>query len=346
MRKKFIANYIFRSIWVILLISTSIIYSSGQDPVFTQFYNTPIQINPAFAGNSAGPTFIANYRNQWPAFNAYDTYSVSYEQKLENLNSGIGLYILSDDAGGGSIKSNRAHGMFSYHLRMDNGSTLRLGLEAGIIQSRLDWSKLIFFDQLDPQFGAVGPGGVRFPSDEIPPDGDFVNNIYLDISAGMLYSTEKYFAGISFSHMNQPEYSFLTKTENVSGARIPMRIALMGGYQHTLLNANNAHYGTYITPSILLMRQGNFNQINGQVIFNFNQLILGTGYRHAGVMGDAVIAYMGWRYEYMKFGYSFDFTVSGLGIGSGGSHEISIMVNLDHLYAKPSRYNDCFGIFR
>mgnify|MGYP002397515815 CR=1 FL=1 len=305
-----------------------------------------MQINPAFAGNSIGPTFVANYRNQWPAFSTYSTYSVSYDQKIQSLNSGIGFLVMSDDAGGGTLKTNQIQGMFSYHLILGDGSTIRMGLKAGFVQSRLDWSKLIFYDQLDPQFGAVGPGGVPIPSGEIPPDGDFVNNIYLDISSGMVYYNDRLFAGISFSHMNQPEFSFLGRRENSTGAIVPMRVALMAGYQYRLLESNNAHYGNYITPSILMMRQGRFNQINGQVVFNLNQLILGSGYRHAGIFGDAVIGYMGWRYEYMKFGYSFDFTVSGLGIGSGGSHEISILINLDHLYAKPSRYNDCFGIFR
>jgi type IX secretion system PorP/SprF family membrane protein len=317
----------------------------GQDPVFSQYYNTPLQINPAFAGNSIGPTFTANYRNQWPAFDAYNTYSVSYNQRFDRFNSGVGLYILSDDAGAGSIKNNKVSGMFSYRLTFDQESSIRFGLEGSFVQSRLDWSKLIFFDQIDPQFGAIGPDGVPFPSNEIPPDADNVSSTYIDISAGVLYYTPRFYAGISFKHLNEPDYSFFNDNRNVD-ANLPLRTTIIAGYQHNLLDPSRSHYGTFISPSVLYARQGDFSQLNMGALFNFNQLFMGGWYRLSGRTGDAVIASMGWRYEYIKFGYSFDFTISDLGINSGGSHEIGIVVNLDHLYSKGSRYNDCFAIFR
>lgn len=317
----------------------------GQDPIFSQFYNTPLQINPAFAGNSIGPTFIANYRNQWPAFDAYNTYSVSYNQRFETFNSGIGLFLLTDDAGAGSIKNNKVSAMYSYRLTINDGSTIRIGLEGSFVQSRLDWSKLIFFDQLDPQYGAVGPDGIPFPSMEIPPDADGISSSYIDISSGILYYTPKFYTGVSFKHMNEPDYSFFGDDRNVD-ANLPLRTTLILGYQHNLLDPSRYHYGTFISPSLLYVRQGEFSQLNAGVLFNFNQLFFGGWYRQSGRTGDAVIGSVGWRYEYIKIGYSFDFTISSLGIDSGGSHEIGIVVNFDHLYSKGSRYNDCFAIFR
>lgn len=235
--------------------------------------------------------------------------------------------------------------MFSYRLAFDRSSNMRIGLETSFVQSRLDWSKLIFFDQLDPQFGAIGPDGIPFPSQEIPPDGDKVSKTYLDVGIGMIYYTPKFYAGISFKHLNAPDYSYFDDNRNVN-ANLPLRTTVIGGYQYNLLEPSNYHYGTYISPSVLYARQGDFSQLNVGALFNFNQLFWGIWYRQSGKTGDAVIASFGWRYEYMKIGYSFDFTVSDLGIDSGGAHEIGITVNLDHLYDTGSKYNDCFAIFR
>ncbi|MCB0582839.1 MAG: type IX secretion system membrane protein PorP/SprF, partial [Phaeodactylibacter sp.] len=74
----------------------------GQDPIYSQFFAAPLQVNPAFAGTTLSPRVTANYRNEWAAYEGgYETYSVAYEQSIESLNSGIGLMVLGDDAGNG-----------------------------------------------------------------------------------------------------------------------------------------------------------------------------------------------------------------------------------------------------
>ena len=74
----------------------------AQDPIYSQYYAAPLQLNPAFAGNTYSPHISINYRNQWPSLNnAYVTYSVAYSQFFKDFNSGIGLMIQTDDAGQG-----------------------------------------------------------------------------------------------------------------------------------------------------------------------------------------------------------------------------------------------------
>ena len=77
--------------------------ASAQDPVYTQFYAAPLQLNPAFTGTTYAPRFGLIYRNQLPSFagNAYETYSASYDQFVPDLNSGFGFFVASDDQGEG-----------------------------------------------------------------------------------------------------------------------------------------------------------------------------------------------------------------------------------------------------
>jgi type IX secretion system PorP/SprF family membrane protein len=318
---------------------------NAQDPIFTQYNFSPLQINPAFAGISKSPQFYANYRNQWPEFDTYTTYAVSYDQGFDRMNSGVGVYVMADDAGDGTIRNTQVNVMYSYRVEIDRQSNIRFGLEAGWTNSRLNWSKLIFFDQLDPQFGAIGSNGVPFPSNESPPLSANLNHSYLDVSAGILYYNTEYFGGISFKHINSPDYSYFGDNRNIN-ANLPLRTSIILGYQYTVLRGNNAHYGNYIIPSLLYVRQGDFSQLNAGATFNLNQLILGGHFRLSGENGDAVIANVGWRYNNIRFGYSYDFTISGLGFNVGGSHEIGISVILANNSDRPSRYNDCFAVFR
>src|SRR5215212_4876410 len=56
----------------------------GQDPAFSQFFSSPLNINPALTGNINGDwRIISNFRDQWigPA-SPYTTGTASYDTKV------------------------------------------------------------------------------------------------------------------------------------------------------------------------------------------------------------------------------------------------------------------------
>ena len=131
------------TVFLILLFS---IVNKAQDPIYTQYYNAPNHLNPAYTGNTYGPRFALNYRNQWPLIPfAYNTYSISYDQYHKRLKSGFGLYVLSDNAGNGIYTTNKVSLSYAYRIRVKDDTYLKIGIEGSGVQSRLDWDKLIFF---------------------------------------------------------------------------------------------------------------------------------------------------------------------------------------------------------
>ena len=93
----------------------------AQDPIFSQFYAMPLQINPGFAGSALAPRAGLIYRNQWTGFNsAYRTYAVYYEQSLDRVNSGIGFHLEGDNAGDGIYKTNRFSAVYAYRLKVND----------------------------------------------------------------------------------------------------------------------------------------------------------------------------------------------------------------------------------
>ncbi|MEY4904396.1 MAG: hypothetical protein RLZZ292_2211, partial [Bacteroidota bacterium] len=62
------------------------IAANAQDIHFSQFYQSPLNLNPALTGvMNCNQRLTANFRNQWAAIlrgNAYNTYSASYDQRV------------------------------------------------------------------------------------------------------------------------------------------------------------------------------------------------------------------------------------------------------------------------
>lgn len=327
---------------ILSCIGTSIC-AFAQDPIYSQFYMSPTVLNPAFAGNNAGPFLAVNYRNQWPGVNqAYSTFSLAYDQGYGD-NSGLGMYITSDNAGAGAVKTTKVAGIYSYRVKLRAKTFLKGAIEAGYGQTSLDWDQLVFFDSLDPQFGAVSPGGVTVPSAEVPRSN--LARGFIDIGSGLMIYNPLWYAGISYKHMNSPTIDFVADQTGSTG-QLPSRLTIHGGIQIPLEGGNIDRNTTFISPNMLVSRQADFWQVTAGAYVDISRMFGGLWYRQGGVNGDAVIASFGVKSGLFKIAYSFDYTVSDLGIGSGGSHEIGISMLLEKQQSKPFPYSDCLNMFR
>lgn len=314
----------------------------AQDAVYSQFYMSPTLINPAFAGNTVGPYVALNYRNQWPSINkAYTTYSLSYDQQWQK-NSGIGIYVNSDNSGNGAIVSTKLTGVYSYKVELKRKTFLKGAIEGGFGQTRLDWDQLVFFDSLDPQFGSTSPGGVQILSGEIPKDN--LSRAYLDVGAGLMLYDPFWYVGFSFKHINSPTIDFVVDETGRKG-QLPSRWTLHGGLQIPLSSNKNSG-SSFVSPHILVSKQADFWQVTGGAYVDVENIFGGIWYRQGGLNEDAIIASVGVKANMFKIGYSYDYTISQLTIGTGGTHEIGVSMVFGRKKGKNFPYSDCFGMFR
>ncbi|MBX2891336.1 MAG: PorP/SprF family type IX secretion system membrane protein [Saprospiraceae bacterium] len=316
--------------------------AQAQDPIFSQFYAMPLQINPGFAGSAIAPRMGAAYRNQWSGFNnAYRTYSLFYEQSLERLNSGIGFNLEGDNAGDGILRTTRFSAIYAYRLNVNDHWAIKLGMEAGAQQTHLDWQKLIFPDQIDP-IGGVGNG-----TDEVPPE--FASRAQLDISAGMLVLSERFYLGVALKHLNTPNDGILLVNDNLSRG-LPLRYTLHGGTELFVKKGNKLKHTSFISPNFLFVSQGPYQQLNVGAYLGLGPFIGGGWYRHTFRNADAVILLAGFREGIFKMGLSYDLTVSGLAGRSGGTYELTLGILFDqneNLHKKKRRdLNDCIRMFQ
>lgn len=331
-------------LWLFLGIACLPFRLSAQDPVFSQFFSTPLQLNPAYAGLSDNPHLTAVYRLQWPGLTAaYNTFALGYDQFFDDSNLGLGLQINRDVAGDGALGTSRISGMVAYRLTVGDNTYIRGGIEAGLIQKSLNWQKLLFYDAIAASGGNITPGGSYLPSTEVEPSNS--RRAYLDIGTGLLLYNEQYYLGFSIDHLNTPEDRFLkSNLENYTG--LPMRWSVNAGYQFKMgRKAVNGLY-SFWSPTVLYTRQASFSQLNAGIYLAVNQLVGGVWYRQSGSNGDALILHAGIRTTQFTLGYSFDYTLSGLTIGTGGSHEVAVSYHFGNGKPKRSKLNDCLQLFR
>ena len=319
--------------------------AEAQDPVFSQWYAAPLQTNPAFAGTAGAPFIALNYRSQYPAFNngaAYSTFAASYDQPLNESNSSIGISIMTDDAGQGILKKTYASASYSYKVNINQDVSAKIGVEAGMIQTGLDWDKLIFFDQLDAITGATLPDGTVRPTSEIRPTE--LNKTFFDLSTGFLLAASNFHVGLSVKHLATPDEGFLKVNQNLR-IGLPIRWTLHGGYEFTLRKGTRRRPSMFVVPSVMVVKQGDFLQIVGGAYFGFGPIFTGAWLRQTASNPESAIFTIGFKQEYFKIGYSYDFPIGGLGSRTGGSHEVSVTINLDPNPRKID-INDCFKMFR
>jgi type IX secretion system PorP/SprF family membrane protein len=133
-----------------VMITLSVISLRGQDIHFSQFYMSPLTLNPALTGvMNCNTRVVGNYRNQWASVlgkAAYNTYSVSYDQKMPVGRYdyfGFGGNVWSDVAGSLDFKTLtlKLSGAYSRRVGGDRrkANYLVVGAEAGASQRSIDW---------------------------------------------------------------------------------------------------------------------------------------------------------------------------------------------------------------
>lgn len=315
----------------------------AQDPQYSQYYAAPLYLNPAMAGGELTGRVGFNYRNQWPSLDAqFTTFSAFYDTYLPDYNSGIGIHVMQDTEGAAKLRSTTISALYSYELKIADNTYFRPGFQASYIRREIGfYENLVFANQINP----ADPFGPTFPGTEIPGLGDPVG--MLSLSVGGLLFTENLWLGFSAHHVNQPNQSFI---DGISP--LPAKFSLHGGYRISLgegsMRGDFTHIRKqrYFTPTVNYKRQGPFEQLDVGAYFYVEPIVFGLWYRGLPYKPvenqsnrDAVVMMVGLNLlNGLNIGYSFDYTVSQLGIQSGGAHELSLSWTLPNSYqGKPSR---------
>jgi type IX secretion system PorP/SprF family membrane protein len=317
-----------RTFFLILFSLLALAKVSAQDPHFSQFFASPLTLNPAFTGKFDGDLRIAgNYRNQWPTINrAYNTKTVSVDMPIMrnsiafNDTWGVGIMGYSDQSANSALKVNYLTLSSAFHKGLDEDGYQQLGagFQATYTNMMLDVTNLKLEDMLTP-LGFTGTTTENFSASTL-------KSSYFDLNAGILYTgstndRNNFYAGVSMYHLTRPKQNF-TNAYFVLNSRTTFHA---GGYFP-------AGYNKTIHISALFSSQAQAYEalIGGAVQLPVGEntekptnVYLGSWVR----LGDAIIPYVGLEYSDFRLGVSYDTNVSALKAASQsrGGMEISLI---------------------
>ena len=130
---------------ILLLFSSCLFISvaawAQQDPLYAQYINNPLLINPAYSGSTTDFNASVMYRKQWAGFDGSPvTMNANAHMALSNNRMGAGLIVLQDQVG--VDKTTEVTFTYGYHIRLTDAYTLSLGLQGSAINYYSDYTVL------------------------------------------------------------------------------------------------------------------------------------------------------------------------------------------------------------
>lgn len=295
----------------------------AQDYKFNQFYNAPLNLNPALTGKLKGLyRLTANYRVQSSPVSTpspYSTLSASADfgllrDQLKGDILGVGIIASADNQAGGALKTNDVMASVAYHKSFGYNSEhyLSAGFQFGLKNRRLDVSQLYFESQFN---SAINGFDLSIPNLEKFDHSSFTR---LNMHAGLFWSSRfsemiSAYAGGSIFNLMKPKDSFFS-SESERGLKFH-------GHGGVAFNIKNKFL---INPNGIFMTQYNLNDwvAGSTVSYNLSgkknpyetSVFVGAWYEGTG----AIIGSAGVQIKGLQFTVSYDRTISELSNANNG----------------------------
>lgn len=348
------SNY--RHLLTLILIACFGFTSQAQlDIHFSQFYQSPTNLNPALTGvMNCNIRLSANYRNQWSSVttfdNSFNTFSASYDQKIPTGRYdyfGVGATFWGDVAGTSNFSTITGKLSGSYSKRMggyrEKAHYLVMGAEVGFAQRNIDLLALRWGTQHDGQggFDATAP---TF-------EDDFVTDNFniLDLAVGLLWFSiidrdNNFYIGGAYSHLNRDNISFTQGGASELDVPLYTKVTLHAGGQFGIADRMS------LIPNIVTFFQGPSWQLVPGTALRFKlgsrrsqqSFQLGAWARITHKLDDqthldALVLAARFGYEDFSIGFSYDLNISDLSTASNfnGAFEFSFQ----YLICGPEKRN-------
>lgn len=320
----------------------------AQDKQFSQFYASPMNLNPAMTGVFEGSfRAVINYREQYNSIldaHPFRTISAGFEKRFRIVNSdylSIGFNALQDQSGVGGYGQYLGHLSASY-MKQVGGSRygsqsqyLIAGAQIGAGQNRIDPTRLWFSAQYDNSSVSVNTS-----LDNQEANLATSSDVFLDFNAGLMWyarlgeNKSVYFGG-AINHLAPAQISLY---EQGPTETLYMRFTGHGGAELPLNRELS------ILPAFLVMSQGPSFQTNFGINFRYSnrdwrEVAIRAGLWNRisktveGGHADALIFSTILEMERFNLGVSYDVNTSSLKTASQsrGSIEVSL------IYVHPSK---------
>ncbi len=251
-----------KRIYAIVVLILGSFVMNAQDIHFSQFYSSPLTLNPALTGNFNGFYRVTGiYRNQYPGLTqgkpAFSTPSVGLDfsllrEKIKTGALGVGLVFFNDQQNGKTFNHNQILASLAYNMSFGKKSQFQLGLgfQGGIAMTKMDFSNFQFGEGFNPDL-TYDPNynGETFIT------GNRIKGVF---NAGLFTKYEfiqgmRFYVGYSFNNATRYKQDFLANSVDY---RLPFRHTLHGGWEFDIKDK------AVIIPGFLFQSQSKTTETN------------------------------------------------------------------------------------
>ncbi len=242
------------------------ISTAAQDPFFTQFYNNPLYLNPAFAGCGMRELrYTFNSRLQWAKLPDPLTYhSASADMYLRGGNMSAGFLI--NHFREGYLRTSTASAIlakgFGTSFEECRPWFLNFAFQVGYGRKSVNTSKLLFADQIDES----GINGFSSEAEILQTGG----KSYFDMGFGFLFTTGRVMAGAAGHHLTTP---FDGLAGNGRDNRLPRRFS---GHLSYLIGDMRSEDAVKFKPTIAASIQGQSSTLMAGALIDFGGYVQGS----------------------------------------------------------------------
>lgn len=304
--------------FLLLLISIGSAYSQF-DAQLSQYMFHNSSFNPAAVGENDMIQITGQHRIQWLGMpNAGQTtiFSINSPFKIGHSSHGAGVSFLNDKVG--QFVNQAAHLQYAFKKRINSG-VISVGADIGFVSLGFNGGDSIH---------EIPIGGYHdISSDPEIPKTD-VAGISFDMNVGAYFSTPQYYAGLSYSHLNNPTIVWGDYSEFKPNGTL----YLTGGYHWALSDTKYV-----LRPSTLVKTDFSSLQWDMSTLLEYDSKYWGgITYR----LQDAVVFLAGINVTGgLSIAYSYDLPTSHIIQASSGSHEIVLMYSFEYIFGqRTSKY--------
>ncbi len=273
-----------------------------QDPVFNQYMNNLLTVQPAYAGLTGYINLTAMSRIQWIGFDgAPTTNTLTVSGPVNRYNIGLGLSLINDKFG--PVRQNALYVDYAYRILLNKDQYISFGLKGGFNRFQAFLSNLPIHDPNDPL-------AIQDINQKFLPNFGF----------GVMWHGDNFFLGLSV-----PKF-FKNKINSESGSQLyyeEINFYAMGGY---VFSSDDENFR--FKPTALYRQSGlapGIVDVSANFMF-YDRIWVGAAYRLKNSYGLLFQVYLDNK-KIFKLGYAYDLTTFHPAQSNSGTHEF--MISLD-----------------
>ena len=287
-----------------IFLATALLFCSRytlaqQLPLYSQYYAVPFLYNPSMVGfNDVNACLI--HKSMWVDIpGAPVTSALTFDGPIKQKNIGLGIALFNDVT---DITQRVGFSTaYSYKLVMNDNSNFRFGLSMGVLDNKIDFSRIVVKNQNDPFLYSQA-----------------MNKITLDATAGVMYFWKQLEVGAAVPQLfaNKLDYK---SNEGNAYYDLTRHYLVSAKYTFTV----NKEKGMNVYPLVVVRYAKNTPlQYDINAVFDWDKMgWVGLTYRSNYAMGMNI----GFRlYKTLRAGYAYDLAIGPIKTYSGGAHEIML----------------------